>query len=182
MRQKLTRGDRHGAESRENFARDDISLIWSRECPLIKAPSDTMPKHMSHLFLLFFAAIVLEIVWHINHIFFQLPIPYAFTRKKVCFSRGLSENTLMSADGNVSLKSPPLEDKPKRIWREEGVIIISYQSAEVTRARQVSHWTQGAATGKTSAPPSLSPSASPESVLSYSRPSVCEAIARAPQF
>lgn len=113
------RGTNKVMKALRNFEQDDTFLSFAARTPAYQSDIQ-YNANVRVIFSFVLPAIALEIIWHINHmdisLFFTMhaPLPYAFKRETICFSRGPWKRALMPSQRNkkkenrhVSLKSPP---------------------------------------------------------------------------
>lgn len=85
MKQKQARRDKQSDESSENFEKDDTFLSFAERMPAYQSNMQYNAEAQV-IFSFVLPAIVLEIIWHINHVDISFFPPSNTTA--VCFQEG----------------------------------------------------------------------------------------------
>lgn len=124
MKQKQARRDKQSDESSENFEKDDTFLSFAERMPAYQSNMQYNAEAQV-IFSFVLPAIVLEIIWHINHVDISFFPPSNTTA--VCFQEGTQFVFFLSLRGSLEKSydakerrketgtfhqsCPPLEDK-----------------------------------------------------------------------
>lgn len=99
-KQKQAQKDKQSDESLVEFEKDDTFLSFAERMPAYQSNVQYSAEEQV-IFPFVLLAIVLEIIWHINHVDISVfstmhaPLQYAFKMETICFSRGPWKRALM---------------------------------------------------------------------------------------